>query len=308
MILRDRHQDIGMIIEIGSVGMFRSLEQRRNIMLRLLVTPAALWMVLFFAVPLIIVVGYSVLTPSSIYQVTPPLTPDHYLRLAEPTYTSVLVRSILTAVVTTVICLLVGYPLAFFIATRAKSVRNFFLLLVIIPFWTNFLVRTYAISFLINDTGLVNTLLTDYLHLINEPIHMMNTPFAVYLGLVYGYLPFMVLPIYTAIEKFNFRLVEAAYDLGANDWRAFWRVIVPVTLPGVLAGAMLVFIPAFGSYVTPDLLGGARFLMVGNQIKQFVDSPTGKPFGSALSIAMMLVVVVALLIFYRFGDRESLPV
>ncbi len=277
-------------------------------MMRLLIAPAALWMVLFFAVPLVIVLAYSVLTPSSIYQVTTPLTLGNYLRLAEPTYTSVLVRSILTAVVTTVICLLIGYPLAFFIATRSKSARNVFLLLVIIPFWTNFLVRTYAIAFLINDTGLINTLLTDYLHLIDEPIHMMNTPFAVYLGLVYGYLPFMVLPIYTAIEKFNFRLVEAAYDLGANDWRAFWRVILPVTLPGVLAGAMLVFIPAFGAYVTPDLLGGAKFLMVGNQIKQFVDSPTGKPFGSALSIAMMLVVVVALLIFYRFGDRESLPV
>jgi spermidine/putrescine transport system permease protein len=160
--------------------------------------------------------------------------------------------------------------------------------------------------FLLGDSGLINTILVDYLHLLSDPIHMMYTPFSVYVGLVYGYLPFMVLPIYTAIERFNFRLVEAAHDLGANDLRAFLRVMLPVTFPGVLAGCILVFIPALGAYITPDLLGGAKFLMVGNQIAGSVlGTSTDKPFGSALSIGMMSIVIVALLIYYRFGDRNA---
>ena len=281
-------------------------ERRQRIQVRILVWPATIWLILFFIVPLLIVVFFSFLTPSSSYQAVLPFTLDNYSRVFEETYTSVFIRSVETAVISTVICVVVGYPFAFFIATRPKRVRNFFLLLVIIPFWTNFLVRTYAIAFILNDSGLVNTVLTTYLHLIADPIQLMFTPFAVFIGLVYGYLPFMVLPIYTAIEKFNFRLVEAAHDLGANDFRAFMRVMLPVTLPGVLAGCILVFIPALGAYLTPDLLGGAKFLMIGNQIKSSViDTPTGKPFGAALSIGMMAIVVVALLVYYRFADRNS---
>src|SRR5579859_4549287 len=261
-------------------------QRRQRIQVRLLIWPATIWLVLFFALPLLIVVLFSFMSPSSLYFAATPFTLDNYSRVLEETYTSILMRSIWTAVISTAICVIVGYPFAFFIATRPKRSRNFFLLLVIIPFWTNFLVRTYAIMFIVNDSGLVNTILLDYLHLFGEPIQMMYTPFAVFLGLVYGYLPFMVLPIYTSIEKFNFRLVEAANDLGANDWHAFRRVMFPVTLPGVLAGCVLVFIPALGSYLTPDLLGGAKFLMIGNQITGFVlSSPTGKPFGAALSIA-----------------------
>lgn len=281
-------------------------QRRQRIQVRLLIWPAAIWLFLFFALPLLIVVLFSFMSPSSLYFAATPFTLDNYSRVLEETYTSILIRSVMTAVISTAICVVVGYPFAFFIATRPKRIRNFFLLLVIIPFWTNFLVRTYAIMFIINDTGLVNTILVDYLHLITDPIHMMYTPFAVFLGLVYGYLPFMVLPIYTSIEKFNFRLVEAAHDLGANDFWAFVRVMLPVTLSGVLAGCILVFIPALGAFLTPDLLGGAKFLMIGNQITTFVhDSPTGKPFGSALSIGMMAIVVIALLIYYRYGDRKA---
>ncbi|MHB8626691.1 MAG: ABC transporter permease [Aggregatilineales bacterium] len=281
-------------------------ERRQRIQVRLLIWPATIWLLIFFALPLLIVVLFSFMSPSAAYQATTPFTLDNYSRLFEDTYTSILMRSIWTAVISTAICVIVGYPFAFFIATRPKRSRNFFLLLVIIPFWTNFLVRTYAIMFIVNDSGLVNTILLDYLHLFGEPIQMMYTPFAVFLGLVYGYLPFMVLPIYTSIEKFNFRLVEAAHDLGANDFRAFVRVMLPVTLPGVLAGGILVFIPALGAYLTPELLGGAKHLMIGEQITDFVlNSPTGKPFGSALSIGMMAIVVVALLIYYRFGDRNA---
>ncbi len=280
-------------------------ERRQRVQIRLLVWPATLWLIVFFIIPLIVVLLYSFLTPDVKYQAIGPFTFDNYVRLTQETYTSILGRSVIIAVVTTLICVVTGYPLAFFIATRPKRTRNFYLLLVVVPFWTNFLVRTYAIAFIITDNGLINTVLVNYLHVISDPLRMMYTPFAVFLGLVYGYLPFMVLPIYTSIEKFNFRLVEAANDLGANDLRAFLRVMLPVTLPGVLAGCILVFIPALGAYVTPDLLGGAKALMSGNQIADFVLSITGKPFGSALSIAMMLIVIIALLVYYRFADREA---
>jgi len=281
-----------------------AIERRQRVQAGIFILPAAFWLIVFFAIPLIVVLVYSFLTPSAIYQAAPPITLDNYVRLLTPTYTLVMVRSLQGALITTVLCLLVGYPLAFFIATRPARVRNMYLLLVIVPFWTNFLVRTYAIAFIMNDSGLINSLLINYLHVMDTPIHMMYTPFAVYAGLIYGYLPFMVLPLYTTIEKFNFRLMEAAQDLGANDWRSFWRVMFPVTLPGIAAGCVLVFIPTLGAYVTPDLLGGAKFLMAGNQITQFVDSPTGKPFGSALSVGMMLFVTIALLVYYRLADRK----
>ena len=280
-------------------------ERRRRGQTRILVLPAALWMIIFFILPLLVVVVYSFMTPSRIYQVVPPFTINNYQKILDDTYISVMVRSIVTAIGTTVMCALIGYPIAYFIATRSPRWRNIFLMLVIVPFWTNFVVRTYAIIFTINDGGLVNSLLGDYLHLINDPIKMLYTPFAVYVGLVYGYLPFMILPMYTSIEKFNFRLMEAAADLGANDLRAFWRVMLPATLPGIWAGCILVFIPALGAYITPDLLGGAKFLMMGNQIKTFMDSPTGKPSGAALSVVMMAVVVVALIFYYRFADTDS---
>jgi spermidine/putrescine transport system permease protein len=279
-------------------------ERRRRGQTRLLVLPAALWMIVFFVLPLIVVLAYSFMTPSRLYQAVTPFTLTNYSKILDDTYTSVLIRSILTAINTTVLCAIIGYPIAYFIATRAPRWRNFYLMLVIVPFWTNFLVRTYAIMFTINDGGLINSVVQGYLRLTTDPIPMLYTPFAVYFGLVYGYLPFMILPMYTSIEKFNFRLMEAAADLGANDLRAFWRVMLPATLPGIWAGCILVFIPALGAFVTPDLLGGAKFLMIGNQIKTFIDSPTGKPLGAALSMVMMAVVVVALLLYYRFADRD----
>jgi len=279
-------------------------ERRRRGQTRLLVVPAALWMIVFFILPLLVVVIYSFLTPSQRFQAVLPVTIGNYTQVADDTYISVLVRSVVTALTTTAICALIGYPMAFFVATRPPAVRNFFMLLIVIPFWTNFVVRTYSIAFLLNDNGLINSVITEYLKITDTPIKMMYTPFAVYVGLVYGYLPFMILPMYTSIEKFNFRLMEAAADLGANDLRAVWRVLLPSTLPGIAAGCVLVFIPALGAYITPDMLGGAKFLMIGNQINIFVQSTTGKPFGSALSIVMMAIVVVALFVYYRYSDED----
>jgi spermidine/putrescine transport system permease protein len=280
-------------------------ERRRHGQTRVLVLPAAVWMVVFFVLPLLVVLAYSFLTPSRLYQAVAPVTFTNYTKILDETFISVMLRSIGTAINTTLLCAIIGYPMAYFVATREKRWRNLFLMLVIVPFWTNFVVRTYAIVFTINEGGLLNSLFVDYLRIISTPLDLLYTPFAVYFGLIYGYLPFMILPMYTSIEKFNFRLMEAAADLGANDLRAFWRVMLPATLPGIWAGCILVFIPALGSYITPDLLGGAKFQMMGNQIKTFMDSPTGKPSGAALSVVMMAVVVVALIFYYRFADRDA---
>lgn len=276
-------------------------ERRRRSMTRVLVLPATLWLVAFFLIPLVVIVAYSFLTPSATQQARLPATLDNYIRLAKPEYTSVLWRSLTTAIWTTLFCLLIGYPVAFFIATRPKKWRNIFLLLVVIPFWTNFLVRTYAWLFILSSNGLINSFLP-------TPVQFINTPGAVLTGLIYGNLPFMILPIYTTVEKFNFRLVEAVHDLGGNDWRAFWRVVLPLTLPGVVAGCILVFIPSIGAFVTPDLLGGADALMIGAQTYDFIRTPTGKPFGSALSVALMAIVSIMLVIYFRFSDRTATPI
>jgi len=213
-------------------------------------------------------------------------------------------RSIGLAALTTLVCLVIGYPLAFFISTRRNRLfQQVTLFLVILPFWTNCLSRTYAWRILLGDEGTINGFLLS-LGLIDDPLPMLNTQFAVLVGLVYGFLPFMVLPIYASVERFNFRYVDAAYDLGANDLRAFLRVVLPLTLPGVLAGCALVFIPSVGAFVTPDLLGGAKGLMIGNLINNQFGGSGNMPLGSALSIVMMAVVMLSLLVYLLANRRD----
>jgi spermidine/putrescine transport system permease protein len=215
----------------------------------------------------------------------------------------IFLRSIWIALVSTVICLMLGYPLGYFISTRKSGLmRSFTLFLVILPFWTNFLVRTYAWRVMLGQEGVINNVLLA-LGFIEEPVQLLFTQGAVIVGLVYGFLPFMVLPVYAAVERFDFSLVEAAHDLGANAWSTFWRVIWPGTLPGVVAGSILVFIPSIGSYVTPDLLGGGSgdTLMIGNLIADWFGATGNWPRGSAISIAMMALVLAALAIYSRFG-------
>jgi spermidine/putrescine transport system permease protein len=219
----------------------------------------------------------------------------------------VFLRSLRIALVSTVICLFIGYPLGYFISTRQSSLmRSVSLFLVILPFWTNFLVRTYAWRIILGTEGVLNNLML-WAGVIEEPIGMLFTQGAVIVGLVYGFLPFMVLPIYASVERFDFKLVEAAHDLGANDWSAFWRVVLPGTMPGVVAGCILVFIPSIGSFVTPDLLGGGSgdALMIGNLIADWFGATGNWPRGSAISIAMMALVMLALVIYWRFGQPQE---
>ncbi len=260
-----------------------------------LALPAVLWLGLFFVLPILIVLAYSVMTRGEGASVELPLTLEHYQRTFGGVYFPVILDSIFIAFLTTVVCLIIGYPLAFFIATRTnKRAQQIALFLVILPFWTNFLVRTYAWQIILGEEGTINTLLMG-LHLIQEPLQLLYTDGAVILGLVYGYLPFMVLPIYSSVEQFQFRLVEAGHDLGANDLKVFLRVVLPLTLPGVLAGCILVFIPTIGAFVTPDLLGGTQGLMIGNLIqRQFRGTSGNFPLGSAISAVMMGLVLFSL--------------
>lgn len=269
----------------------------------LLALPALLWLGLFFLLPLLIVLLFSFLTRSQGGQVALPFTFAQYERVFD-TFWVVMQRSINIALVTTVICLIAGYPLAYFIVRRRSSFgKQFALFLVILPFWTNFLVRTYAWRVLLGREGLINSSLMGA-GIISEPLELLNTEFAVLLGLVYGFLPFMVLPIYASLSRFDFRFIEAAQDLGANDWTAFWRIMLPITLPGVVAGCMLVFIPAIGTFVTSDLLGGTQGLMIGNLIHAQYSRSGNLPLGAALSVVMMLVVMGALFVYARFGREK----
>ncbi|MBI1258445.1 MAG: ABC transporter permease subunit [Chloroflexi bacterium] len=271
---------------------------------RVLAIPAVLWLLFFFLFPLVIVLLVSFMTRGPNGTIVLPLTLEHYQRIFGPIYFPVFLSSIWTALLTTIICLLAGYPLAFFISTRkSKRAQNFALFLVILPFWTNFLVRTYAWRMLLGTEGTINETLMN-LHIITQPLQLLNTRFAVLVGLVYGELPFMILPIYTSVERFDFRLVEAAHDLGGNDWKAFWRVVFPLTLPGVLAGCILVFIPSIGAFITPDLLGGTQGLMIGNLINQQFHGTGNWPLGSAASVVMMGLVMIGLLVYTRLGNRS----
>lgn len=269
----------------------------------LLALPTILWLVVFFVLPLAVVLVFSFMSRGRGGVAIMPFTLDHYGRTFD-VFFIILQRSIGLAALTTVICLIAGYPLAFFISTRRRRiVQQIALFLVILPFWTNFLIRTYAWRILLGEEGTINGVLLS-LGFISEPLPLLNTQLAVLIGLVYGFLPFMVLPIYASVERFNFRYVDAAHDLGANDVRAFLRIVLPLTLPGVLAGCALVFIPSVGAFVTPDLLGGTKGLMIGNLINKQFGGSGNMPLGSALSIVMMAVVMISLLV-YVFANRRD---
>ncbi len=268
-----------------------------------LALPTILWIGIFFVVPLLIVLIVSFMTRTTGGLPELPFTIEHYERTLG-IFSIILWRSIGLAALTTVICLIIGYPLAFFISTRSNyTFRQLCLFLVILPFWTNFLIRTYAWRILLGEEGTINSFLIS-LGLIAEPMQLLNTQFAVLVGLVYGFLPFMVLPIYASVERFDFKFVDAANDLGANDVRTFLRVVLPLTLPGVLAGMALVFIPSVGAFVTPDLLGGTKGLMIGNLINNQFGGSGNMPLGSALSVVMMVVVMVSLVV-YVFANRQE---
>jgi spermidine/putrescine transport system permease protein len=278
------------------------IRRRPGLQTLLLIFPSLFWLVVFFAIPLIIVFVYSFLKRGTYGQVVWEFNLNNYARFFDPLYLKIFARSFKIAGITTVVSLLLGYPMAYWIATRSPKWRNILLLLLMIPYWTNFLVRTYAWILILRDSGLINSLLMGW-GVITEPLPLFGNDFAIIIGLVYGWFPSMVLPCYAAIERLDFSLVEAAQDLYANELRAFARVVIPITMPGIIAGSILVFIPSLGAYVTPDLLGGAKSVMIGNVIQSQFLSVRDLPFGSAFSFVLMVIMLGATLIYFRVGAR-----
>lgn len=222
----------------------------------------------------------------------------------EWTYLTIYWRSVWQAGLATIFCLLIGFPTAWFIATRSPRSRTVWLFLITIPYWVNLLIRTVSMKFLIRDNGPVNEWLVA-VGLIETPIRMINTDFAVQLGLFYSYLPFMVLPIYASVERYNFALSEAASDLYASKWQTLWLVAIPSVRPGIIAGCILVFVPSLGAFLAPDLLGGAKNWMIGSLIEdQFKGAAGNWPFGSAAAMILLSMVLIALLMFARNQSRE----
>lgn len=292
----------------------RSLGQPRN----WVIAVPYLWLLAFFAVPFVIVLKISF---SSMQPIQPGYAPlwqwveetqrivatinfaNYQALLRESLYLSTFLYSLKVAAISTVLCLLIGYPMAYAIARSAPTTRNLLLMLIILPFWTSFLLRVYAWVGLLKSNGVINNALIA-LGLIDQPLQLLYTDFAVYIGIVYSYLPFMILPLYANLEKHDFTLLEAAADLGAKPMTSFFRVTLPLSLPGVVAGCLLVFIPAVGEYVIPSLLGRTDQLMIGTVLSAQFFSARNWPVASAVAIVLLLLLLLPILLFQRYQRRE----
>ncbi|MEM8840382.1 MAG: ABC transporter permease [Pseudomonadota bacterium] len=286
---------------------------RRNILLS---TPALI--VLFCAAsgPLMIVLVYAFLTAGDYGGVVWTFSTEGWLNVfmqrdifdetltVADAHMSIFWRSVKLSFLTTVTALVLGFPTAYFIATRPVQTRNLWLFLITIPFWTNLLIRTFAIMEVIRNQGVINSVLMST-GLISEPIQMLYTDFAIMLGMTYVYLPLMVLPIYASMEKFDFRIVEAGYDLYASRFQVLRRLIIPLVKPGIIAGSILVFVPSLGAYVTPRVLGGGKNMMLGNLIELQFGQGRNWPLGAALAITLLIIVMFALIFYVRSAQKNG---
>lgn len=265
---------------------------------------AAVWLALFVFVPNLLVLLTSFLSRDPVDFVSIPVTLDNYARTLDTLYLQVLWASLRMSLVAMLVCLLIGYPFAMCVVQLPPRWRNAVLFLVILPFWTNSLVRTYALQFVLGQRGLVNNVLQT-LGIIEEPLQLLYTEFAVILGLSYILLPFMILPLYAALEKLDLRLLQAARDLGANALQRFWRITIPLTSPGIVAGCLMVLLPAMGMFYIADLLGGSKNLLLGNVIKNQILHTRDWPFGSALSVLLILLLGLMLWLYFRAAHFVS---
>lgn len=272
----------------------------------LLVLPFLLWNLTFLLMPLVTVVTQSLHVISSDYDVIPDWTIENYRRAFDVSILTVVLRSAGYALATTSLCLLLGYPLAYFIASSRGNNKSRFLMLVVLPFWTSYLLRAYAWMTLLQTDGLLNALLLK-VGIISEPLQMLNSPLTVILGLTYGFLPFATLPIYTRLEQLDRSLLEAGADLGATPFQVFWKVTWPLSLPGVIAGSLITFVPAMGDFVTPELMGNPKTPMIGNIIEQQFLALFNWPMGSALSLLLMVFMMTSVVAYQKLtlGPEES---
>ena len=270
-----------------------------------LLTPVTIWLGLFFLIPLLLILAYSFGTSNVYGGITLGFNPGNYLRVFDPLYLEIIGRTFVIAAINTLICLALGYPLAYFIVFKGRRWRNVLILLVMVPFWTSLLIRAYAWVVILSGNGIANKAL-QFFGVTDEPLDLIFTTQAVMMGMVYSYLPFMVLPLYAALEKFDTRLKEAAQDLGASRWHTFWRVTFPLSMPGVIAGSILVFIPSAGEFVIPDLLGGSRTVMTGNLIQNQFLQARDWAFGSALSVMLAVLLLGAIMFYIRRVGTDKL--
>jgi len=298
--------------------MLNLIRRRRGWQLAGLLGPGALWLMLFFNLPLVIVlfISFAERGRAGGIRLPPVLTLENYAQFfnacrsefsgpeCDPLlYLGIFGHSVRIGLIVTLFCILLGYPLAYFISQRNPRWRDGLLLLVMIPFWTNFLVRTYALKQVLGAEGLINSFLLG-LGLIQQPLDLLFNETAVIVGLVYGYLPFAILPMYASVEKFDYTLMEAAADLGASARRAFLRVMLPMTLPGVVAALVLTFVPVVGAFITPDIMGGGKIEMIGTLINRQFGQSRNWPFGSAIALILMSLVLVGVIIYFRSGGEE----
>lgn len=290
------------------------MTRRQRLHLSLLLAPVTLFLGVFFLIPLGTIAIYSFLTPGLYGGVEWSFYHWNYGRIFgwadgineifEPVYLQILGRSLMLAVATVILCLLICYPVAFWVARLPQRMRMFFLFLIALPFFASLIVRLYAWLLILKPSGLLNSLLIG-LGLIREPLEILYTPTAVVLGMVYIFLPFMFLPLFSSIDNLDTGLIEASDDLGARPWQTFFKVILPLTTPGIVAGSIIVFIPAVGNFIVPDVLGGAKGLMTGNLIEQQFLASRNWPFGSALAMVIMAMVLIVLLVFSRRARKAG---
>lgn len=266
-------------------------------------SPALVWQVLFFYAPIFLML-ISSFSRINIDGAIEGITLDHFRQILKLDYFKVIFSSILLSLSTSTITLLLGFPLSYFIVFRSGKLKNFFLFLLIIPFWTNFLLHIYAWFFVLEKAGFLNQLLL-FFNIIQSPIHFLNTPFAVHLMMAYYFLPFMALPLYSSLEKFDPTLIEASLDLGANKVQTFKRVLLPIMMPAIKTGLFLVFIPSFGEFVIPELMGGDKYYFVGSVVSQFVLGEKTAPIGMAFTVISALTLLVASLTLFLACNRFS---
>jgi len=270
-----------------------------------LMGPTNTYLIIFMVIPLILVTALSFLSRGTYGEVVYKFSIENYVRLFDPLYAKILGYSLLVGLLTTVFSLVIGYPMAYYIARAPARQRSLLLFLILLPFWTNFIIRIYAWIMILRSSGFLNSFL-QWIGIIHEPLNILYTPTAVLIGMVYEFLPFMVLPLYTSLEKIENAQLEAAADLGAPPWKAFLRVTLPLSVPGMIAGTILVFIPAMGMFVVPDLMGGAKTILIGNVIRNQFLTARDWPFGAAASMLLMVLTMVFTLYYTRkagFGEE-----
>jgi spermidine/putrescine transport system permease protein len=267
--------------------------------------PAVAWQILFFYIPVALVILLSCVKTVQT-QGTPIFTFEHYAYLVAPLFFWVIARSLVLAFVTACICLVLAYPLAYVLAVKIERYKNIFLFFLILPFWTSLMVQVYSWFFVLEHNGLLNTIFMR-LGLISQPLHMLNTTFSIYLVMEYCYLPFMIFPLYTALEKVDKKMFEAAADLGGTQWQTFLKITIPLSMPGIKTGFFLVFVPSFGEFVVPTLLGGGKQLFVGSLITQYFLSARNPYLGAAFTCLSGLILLLAIgLLYWYFSKRTGL--